>query len=70
MNWLVILMCLVIIFIYINSRKENMGMIEQSNTCLQYGDDYDSCYANPQCTIWFRPNGSTYCTKKFIHENI
>jgi hypothetical protein len=38
--------------------------------CEQYGDDYNSCYSNPKCTIWFKPDGSTYCTKKFIHENI
>ncbi len=43
---------------------------EQPNDCMRYGDDYNSCYSDPRCTIWFKPNGSTYCTKKFLQENI
>lgn len=38
--------------------------------CETYGNNYDACYSNPKCTIWFKPDGSTYCTKKFIHEDI
>lgn len=38
--------------------------------CETYGDDYNSCYSDPRCTIWFKSDGSTYCTKKFIHEDI
>lgn len=38
--------------------------------CESLGDDYNACYANPKCTIWFNPDGSTHCTKKFLQENI
>ncbi len=41
-----------------------------SSGCEKYGDDYNSCYADPQCTIWFKSDGSTYCRTKFIHEDI
>ncbi len=50
-----------------NTNGVNVGVPSQ---CEVYGDDYDACYSNPECTIWFRPDGSTYCTKKFIHEDI
>jgi len=71
MNWFVIIIFLVILFIFYNS-IENMNNIDNIdyNQCLQYGNDYNLCYSNPECTIWFRADGSTYCTKKFINEDI
>lgn len=66
MNWFIFLIFLVIIFY---NSIENMYNID-NNQCLQYGNDYNLCYSNPECTIWFREDGSTYCTKKFINEDI
>jgi len=48
-------------------RKNNR---ENFTNCAIYGNDYDTCYADPECTIGFAPNGMTTCMKKFIHENI
>jgi hypothetical protein len=39
-------------------------------SCQLYGDDYDSCYSDPSCTIGFLPNGDTHCMRKFIYEDI
>lgn len=40
------------------------------NKCWTYGDDYNSCYSNSNCTIGFLPDGSTQCMKKFLQEDI
>ena len=38
--------------------------------CRAFGDNYNSCYANSNCTIGFLPDGSTQCMKKFLQEDI
>jgi hypothetical protein len=50
------------------SNVESQPNVESQ--CEAIGDDYNACYANPKCTIWFNPDGSTHCTKKFLQENI
>ena len=67
MNYLILLLILILIVIYLMDRKNNR---ENFTNCAIYGNDYDTCYANPECTIGFAPNGMTTCMKKFIHENI
>ncbi len=75
MNKITILLVILLLFVFFVN-KENFvngfenNLLSNNNQCLQYGDDYNACYSNPSCTIWFRPDGSTYCTKKFLQENI
>lgn len=38
--------------------------------CWIFGNDYNSCYANSNCTIGFLPDGTTHCMKKFLEEDI
>lgn len=69
MNWplfLIILLILVLVHRDISNKSEHFS----SFSCLLYGDDYDSCYADPACTIGFLPNGETHCMHKFLYEDI
>ena len=38
--------------------------------CWEYGNDYNSCYSDSNCTIGFLSDGSTHCVKKFLYEDI
>lgn len=40
------------------------------SNCWIYGNDYNSCYSNSNCTIGFLDDGSTHCMKKFLEEDI
>ena len=70
MNLIVIIMIVVLVYMFFNPHTEHFNFNSNFKFCFQYGDDYDSCYANPSCTIGFLPNGSTHCMKKFLHEDI
>ena len=72
MNLLLIIMIAILVYMFFNPHTEYFNFNSNSNFkfCFQYGNDYDSCYANPSCTIGFLPNGSTHCMKKFLHEDI
>ena len=70
MNLLVIIMIVVLVYMFFNPHTEHFNFYSNFNFCFRYGNDYDSCYANPSCTIGFLPNGSTHCMKKFLHEDI
>ncbi len=48
-----------------NKYKENF-----KSDCWTFGDDYNSCYANSNCTVGFLPDGSTHCMEKFLKEDI
>lgn len=61
----VILLCIILICIYKFNFKEKF-----MSNCWIYGDDYNGCYSNSNCTIGFLPDGSTHCMKKFLYENI
>ena len=68
MNLLVIIMIAILVIIFFNQYAEHFD--SNFDSCFLYGNDYDTCYANPSCTIGFLPNGSTHCMKKFLHEDI
>ena len=72
MNLLIIIMIAILVYMFFNQYTEhfNWNSNSNSNFCFRYGNDYDSCYANPSCTIGFLPNGSTHCMKKFLYEDI
>ena len=78
MNLLVIIMIAILVIMFFNSYTEHFSSDSDSNSnsnsnfnsCFQYGNNYDTCYANPSCTIGFLPNGSTHCMKKFLQEDI
>jgi len=64
LDFFVILITLIFLFIFIIER-ENF-----QSGCEVYGDDYNSCYSNSNCTIGFLQDGSTHCMKKFLYEDI
>lgn len=67
--FIIVTIIISIIYFYNFNIKEKF----QKNTqleCWQYGNDYNSCYSNPNCTIGFLQDGSTHCMKKFFHEDI
>lgn len=66
LNFFLILIILIFIFIHLNHKRENFLQSE----CFTYGDDYNACYSNSNCTIGFLPDGSTHCMKKFLNEDI
>lgn len=77
----VILLIFIFVFFYFyhynqsnpNSNTYNSASIDKEkfeSECWTYGDDYNSCYANSNCTIGFLPDGSTHCMKKFLQEDI
>ena len=75
----VILLIFIFVFFYFyhynqsnpNSNSHNNMTKEKFETeCWAFGDDYNSCYANSNCTIGFLPDGSTHCMKKFLNEDI
>ena len=62
----VILIILIFLFIsFYHKKKEKFN-----SECVNYGDDYNACYSEPNCTIGFLPDGSTHCMKKFLYEKI
>lgn len=76
----VILLIFIFVFFYFyhynqsnpNSNTYTGGIDKEKfdSECWTYGDDYNSCYANSNCTIGFLPDGSTHCMKKFLQEDI
>lgn len=75
----VILLIFIYVFFYFyhynqsnpNSNAHNNMDKEKFDTeCWTFGDDYNSCYSNSNCTVGFLSDGSTHCTKKFLNENI
>ena len=65
LEFFLILITLIFLFIYFYHRRENF-----QSGCESYGDDYNACYSNSNCTIGFLPDGSTHCMKKFLYEDI
>ncbi len=65
LEFFLILITLIFLFIYFYHRRENFQL-----ECEEYGNDYNACYSNSNCTIGFLPDGSTHCMKKFLHEDI
>ena len=61
----VILLALIFLFVYFYHRRENFEY-----GCEIYGNDYNACYFNSNCSIGFLPDGSTHCMKKFLYEDI
>lgn len=61
----VVLLCVILILIYKFNSEEKF-----ISNCWMYGDDYNSCYSDSNCTIGFLPDGSTHCMKKFLYEDI
>ena len=74
MNWYFGLVGIIIIFvltiIYLLSSKEFFNSFNNNLDCELYGNDYNSCYSNSNCTIGFKSDGSTHCMKKFLYEDI
>lgn len=77
LNQFIIILLVIIMTIYIlfnQKKKVNTKIDEKFNQiedeCWMYGDDYNSCYSAPNCTIGFLPDGSTHCMKKFLQEDI
>lgn len=76
----VILLIFIFVFFYFyhynqlnpnsNSNTYNMANENFEAECWTFGDDYNSCYANSNCTVGFLPDGSTHCMKKFLNEDI
>lgn len=75
---LVIILILLFVFFYFYCKKLNLtfennryGEKEKFvSECWTYGDNYNACYSNSNCTIGFLPNGQTQCMKKFLQEDI
>lgn len=66
----IILLVLILLFIYFYSKYTLIGKENFQSECEAYGDNYNACYSNSNCTIGFLPNGSTHCMKKFLQEDI
>lgn len=75
----VILLIFIFVFFYfyhynqLNPNSNVHGNIAKEKfetECWTFGDDYNSCYANSNCTVGFLPDGSTHCMKKFLNEDI
>jgi hypothetical protein len=66
----IIFLTLIILFIYFYSKYTLTGKEKFQLECESYGDDYNACYSNSNCTIGFLPDGSTHCMKKFLQEDI
>ncbi len=72
MNCFLLIAILALVSISLYNYVSNDKYYEQFTrfSCQLYGDDYDSCYSDPSCTIGFLPNGDTHCMHKFLYEDI
>ena len=72
MNCFLLIAILVLASIYLYYYLYNDKYNEQFTrfSCQLYGNDYDSCYSDPSCTIGFLPNGATHCMHKFLYEDV
>lgn len=66
----IILLVFILLFIYFYDKYILIDKENFQSECWSYGDDYNACYSNSNCTIGFLPNGSTHCMKKFLQEDI
>lgn len=69
----IILLIFILAFFYFNHHYQSNLKSHNENfnsECWIYGDDYNSCYSDLNCTVGFLPDGSTHCMKKFLQEDI
>lgn len=67
---ILLIFLLIFLIIYILIFNSNCNFDKFESECWIYGDNYNDCYSNSNCTIGFLPNGSTQCMKKFLQEDI
>ena len=57
-NIFVIILIIILILIKLFAQRENF------EDCSQYGNNYNKCYNNGDCTIMIDLKGKAFCTKK------